>query len=100
MSNRWAGSNRRAELPANWRTIRARIWERDGGRCQMPAPGGGVCGWRGRDVDHIQAGNDHSDGNLRVLCGWHHDRKSSSEGNAARRRPTSTRRPEQHPGLM
>lgn len=54
-------------------------------------------------MDHINPGDDHSDGNLAAVhdavaphC---HRKKSSAEGNAARHR-YSTRRPaERHPGL-
>ncbi len=88
MSGKWEGSNRRAELPADWPQIRARIIERDRGRCQWPDPdspyraadGTAICGARGTDVDHRTPGNDHRDTNLQLLCGPHHARKSAAEG--------------------
>jgi hypothetical protein len=58
-----------------------------------------------RDVDHIRAGDDHSEGNLRCLCADHHNFKSSQEGAAAakaKRRRIAKRyvRTEEHPGLL
>ncbi|HEX6968620.1 MAG TPA: HNH endonuclease [Micromonosporaceae bacterium] len=99
MGTGWHGSNRRAELPPDWPAIRARIWARDHGRCQWPTDTG-PCHWPGRDVDHRADPHDHSDTNLWVLCGWHHDRKTAAEGNAARRRFSTKRPPEPHPGLL
>ena len=57
------------------------------------------------DVDHIRAGDDHSEDNLRALCSWHHLKKSSAEGNAAKAAKRSQRqekfvRSEDHPGLL
>ncbi|MFE0964073.1 MULTISPECIES: hypothetical protein [Streptomyces] len=56
-------------------------------------------------MDHIIAGDDHREANLRALCGWHHQRKSSREGGeamAAKRRQIADRfkRDEAHPGLL
>lgn len=99
MGTGWHDSDRRTELPPDWPIIRARIWARDGGRCQWPTDTG-TCGWPGRDVDHRHDPHDHRDTNLWVLCGWHHDRKTAAEGNASRRRISSKRPPERHPGLI
>lgn len=99
MGGSWEGSDRCGELPADWAKTRAAIWRRDAGRCQWPGPDG-PCGWAGRDVDHKQRGNDHSDANLWVLCGWHHDRKTAREGNQARTRVSRQRPAERHPGLI
>jgi 5-methylcytosine-specific restriction enzyme A len=57
------------------------------------------------DVDHIRPGDDHSESNLRSLCGFHHQKKSSHEGGAAmaaKRRDIEKkfRRQEAHPGLL
>lgn len=57
------------------------------------------------DVDHIRPGDDHSYANLRALCSWHHQKKSSSEGGEAkafaqRRIAKRFLRVEQHPGLL
>jgi hypothetical protein len=102
MPGQWAGSNRREELPTNWYTeIRPAVLERDGYRCTAPLRDETRCPEPGTDVDHIGDPNDHSLPNLRLLCSWHHDRKSSAQGNAARLRPPPLRRPaEKHPGLQ
>lgn len=100
MSGGWQGSNRRAELPPNWDTdIRPRILARDGYRCTWRT-NYKRCRATATDVDHIKRGNDHSDANLRSLCDWHHKRKSSAEGNAARQRWSIKRPAEKHPGLI
>ncbi|WP_280837834.1 hypothetical protein [Micromonospora sp. A200] len=57
------------------------------------------------EVDHIRAGDDHSDDNLRAICEWHHGKKSGGEGGAAlaaKRRQIDKRfrRTEEHPGLL
>lgn len=75
--------------------------KRDGHRCTALLEDGTRCPAKATDVDHIVRGDNHDLPNLRALCGWHHARKSSAEGNAARRRGPSHRRPpEQHPGLL
>jgi 5-methylcytosine-specific restriction enzyme A len=91
----WDDSTRSARLPANWPAIRARVLRRDRGICH-------VCGRPGADqVDHLVAGDDHSDANLAAIhdrpC---HRRKSSAEGNdaRARQRAQARRPPEPHPG--
>lgn len=101
MAGNWAGSTRRQRLPAGWNTtIRTAVFARDGDVCH-------VCGRPGADeVDHLDAGDDHSLDNLAPIHGRRtrlrcHSAKSGSEGGraAAARRP-STRRPEEpHPGL-
>ncbi|PKA37888.1 HNH endonuclease [Streptomyces sp. SM8] len=93
----WAGSTRRARLPRDWARIRRRIIRRDRA-CVWRMTDGSLCGAEGTDVDHIVAGDDHSDGNLQLFCSWHHARKSSQEGNAGTR--VTARRPsESHPAL-
>ncbi|MFD0276161.1 HNH endonuclease [Kitasatospora sp. NPDC127111] len=59
------------------------------------------CSARATDVDHIVPGDDHSDDNLRSLCGWCHRQKSASEGGtAAGQRAVRTTRPTAlHPAL-
>lgn len=97
----WEGSDRRSRLPADWPTLRRRILRRDGYRCQERLADGSLCDARATDVDHVIPGDDHSESNLRSLCSWHHRRKSSREGNAARGPvPTRTRAPERHPGAL
>lgn len=101
MPGNWEGSNRRAQLPPNWYTeIRPAILQRDGHRCTERLRDGSRCTEPGTDVDHIGDPHNHQHDNLRLLCGWHHNKKSSAQGNAARLRPPPLRRPpEAHPGL-
>jgi hypothetical protein len=115
MSGQWQGGSRRSTLPPEWAPeIRPAILDRDGHRCTWitDLDDGGPsdylagdydpdlrCPRRATDVDHIGDAHDHSPGNLRSLCSWHHDRRSSKQGNAARRRYSNRRPPERHPGL-
>lgn len=97
----WETSHRRAELPANWQLLRIRVLRRDGYRCQARDSRGLPCGRPANQVDHIIAGRNDSLDNLQALCRWHHARKSSAEGNAARRRARTTANvSERHPGLI
>lgn len=98
MPGSWHGSTRRTRLPPHWSTVIVpRILARDHGLCHL-------CGEYGADtVDHVTAGDDHSDSNLAAVhdhapphC---HRYKSSAEGNAARWAVREKRTPEQHPGL-
>lgn len=95
MSKAWQGSTRKQRLPRDWPAIRRRILDRDGHRCH-------ICGRPGADeVDHIRAGDDHSDANLaaihRTPC---HAAKSSAEGHQAQGHgPMRKRQAEPHPGL-
>jgi 5-methylcytosine-specific restriction protein A len=99
MSGQWEGSDRKATLPDDWPQRRAAVWQRDGGVCQWPDEHG-ICAQPGTDVDHIGDGDNHGLDNLQLLCGWHHDRKSSRQGNAARWAHRMQRPPEAHPGLI
>jgi 5-methylcytosine-specific restriction protein A len=100
MPGQWKGSNRRAELPADWETaIRPRILARDGYQCTW-IEDGVRCTARATDVDHIGDKHDHSDENLRGICDWHHKKRTAAQGNAARKRVPEKRRPEPHPGLI
>ena len=100
----WNTSNRRARLPKNWAAIRAAVLKRDGYRCCHVRTDTGLrCTEAATEVDHIKAGDDHSEGNLQSLCVWHHARKSSREGASARlQRPAVSRKrpPERHPGAL
>ena len=102
----WAGSDRRSRLPANWSAIRKRVLRRDGYRCTFRDPDDRErCAESATDVDHILPGDDHRESNLRSLCGFHHRKKSSSEGGmaqAAKRREIDSRfrRREEHPGAL
>lgn len=101
----WSTSNRRSELPPNWEALRRQVMDRDGRRCTFGTASGNRCPEDATDVDHIRPGSDHSLTNLRALCRWHHQRKSSSEGFAARYKRQQEirqrfRRTEAHPGLL
>lgn len=101
MPGQWAGSDRKAELPRNWDIIRAEILLRDHHMCQW-VDRGVKCLAYANEVDHIRDPHDHNPHNLRALCSPHHARKSSAEGNDARRRLMAKlqlpKRP--HPGLI
>lgn len=101
----WKSSDRRERLPPDWSRIRKRILKRDGWLCQWRLDDGRKCHRDANEVDHIKAGDNHSDGNLRSLCSWHHAKKSAYEGAAAssaQRRQIENRfvRTEDHPGLL
>jgi 5-methylcytosine-specific restriction protein A len=98
MPGNWAGSNRRSRLPANWDALRAEAHRLN------PQHICHVCGRPGGDqLDHIIRGDDHRQSNLDWIhqntppytC---HRRKSSAEGNAAKKRVSINRPPERHPG--
>lgn len=100
MAGAWRGSTRRRRLPKDWPEIRRRVLERDGRRCQwVRADTGARCGLPAGQVDHVDAGDDHRDANLRALCDWHHFHKSSREGNAAKSGGNSRVIPA-HPGII
>jgi 5-methylcytosine-specific restriction endonuclease McrA len=89
----WAGSTRRGRLPGNWRAIRQRVLDRDGGVCQIRLDG--CTGWA-TEVDHIVPGDDHGEHNLRAAC-----QSCNARTNIATRptKPPTRRAPEKHPGL-
>lgn len=100
MSGQWAGSNRRAELPADWYTYRRpAVLQRDEHRCRNRL-NGRVCARWANQVDHIGDKHDHRIEMLQALCEDCHNRKSSRQGNDARWAERTTRRPERHPGLI
>ncbi len=103
----WEGSTRKERLPADWAERRVEADRRNPRR---------ICHWCGRpggsDLDHIVAGDDHSQGNLDWIHGRNsldrqreqgfeprdcHQEKTSSEAAAAR--PRLHRPPEAHPAL-
>ncbi|GAU67317.1 hypothetical protein SSP35_04_04050 [Streptomyces sp. NBRC 110611] len=98
----WHGSDRRSRLPNDWPVRRLSVLKRDGFQCvAFPWDTGARCTAPATDVDHILPGDDHDPVNLQALCRWHHARKSSAEGAAARGRRPSRRRPERpHPGQL
>lgn len=102
MSEAWAASNRKETLPGNWRALRSAVFQRDGNRCVIIKASGRRCWDRATDCDHIGDRDDHSIENLRSLCSWHHQRRSSQQGNAARAEKAKIllRPKERHPGLL
>ena len=60
------------QVPA---AVRREVFLRDGGRCQWPTVGGGICGSTHRvELDHVVPvgrGGKATVANLRVLCGTH-----------------------------
>lgn len=98
MPGGWVGSQRKTELPDDWSsTIRPAIIARDSGRCRW-IEGGRRCPDRGTDVDHIGDKHDHRLANLRLLCSFHHKKRTSIQGNTARKARADRNR-EQHPAL-
>jgi len=57
------------DVPA---AVKREVWIRDGGRCQLPLEGGGICGSTHRlQFDHViprAHGGKATDSNLRLLC--------------------------------
>ena len=102
----WQNSNRRERLPADWPKRQRRILKRDHHQCQTyDKHTGRFCLESARQVDHKIPGDNHDESNLEAICDWHHDRKSSREGNDARRKKmrqinSRFRESEQHPGLI
>jgi len=97
----WHSSKRRPD-PPGWKATRQYVIARAGGICQHEDG----CNYEGKDVDHIvnvaNGGTDHVD-NLRLLCTWHHKRKTAQEAAQARKlvtRPTEARPKGRHPGIV
>ena len=99
VSEGWNTSTRRERLPSNWSELRGIVMQNALYRCQATMKDGSRCTDKGTDVDHIEPGDNHDLSNLQLLCKWHHNKKSSQEGNKARPRYTEKRPPESHPGL-
>jgi 5-methylcytosine-specific restriction protein A len=100
MSGGWQGSNRRAELPPDWKShVRPFVLQRDGYRCRNVLDGR-LCARPANQVDHIGDRDDHRPENLQALCEDCHNAKSSRQGNDARWAARMRRPPERHPGLL
>lgn len=88
------------DLPPNWWKLVAETKRLAGGRCQWRLPSGKRCPRDGTDADHIGNNEDHSQGNLRWLCSFHHKKRTSAQALAARVGPPKKVREEQHPGRL
>lgn len=121
MPGGWKDTSR--ELSPEYRRLRPLVLKRDMHMCQWIEPLDGrvsknyssavhvyvdpqlvedsknICGEHATDVDHIDGYDDVMD-NLQSLCEYHHDRKSSAQGNAHRWRYTSTRPKERRAGII
>ena len=96
MSGGWKGSDRKARLPSNWQTIRAKVLTRD--------PICKICGVRpSSHCDHREAKTDaHEEDRIKCDSANCNPLKSSRECNyeqSANPRPGRKRPPEQHPGM-
>ncbi len=94
--------NGTSNYSAEYKLNRGLVVERDGGRCQEFLDDNTPCTYPGTECDHIiprsQGGSDSVD-NLRMLCRWHHNKKTSVEKNFNRTYVSMWRKPEQHPGI-
>lgn len=98
-SNRFATSNRRAELPSNWKSLRKIVARRADYQCEW-VERGRRCQTRGTDCDHIGDRHDHRLSNLRWLCHPHHEVKTKEEAAAGRRRNSPLRPVKPHIGRI
>lgn len=85
-ASNWGNSDRRSQLPSNWKAIREIVGQRDSWACQWHFADGTYCGLPGNQVDHIRPSGSDDPSNLRVLCAMHHAQKSSSEGGVAKQK--------------
>lgn len=105
-SSAWNNSDRKQRLPKDWQQRRKIIIARasrgqEFARCEKNDEETQLrCANVGRDVDHIRPGDDHSMGNLRLLCTGCHRAKTAEEGVQARaaHRARRYRPAEPHPG--
>lgn len=98
----WETSNRKAELPPDWKERVREVWKRDGGRCRWLLPKSGKrCPRPGADVDHRYGPTRHAVEDLWLLCRTHHDQKTQREAQQGRRarKKGRKRRTEQHPSV-
>jgi len=97
----WETSDRRERLPGDWKQRVKKVWARAKGQCEWRLDSGARCPRKGADVDHIRNDDNHSMGNLRLLCRHHHDKKTQREARfgKAKKRPAK-RREEESPGRL
>ena len=91
----WVGSTRRARLPKDWATLRAKVKARAHGRCEALAHVAG-CDGMGTDCDHVVQGDDHRLSNLVWLSRPCHAAKTRTD-NGSRALPRAA---ERHPGSI
>lgn len=99
----WKGSNRRKELPRNWKQIRMEVRRRSRGQCEWVSPDGVRCRKAAVDVDHWVHRENHAPAFLRDLCRTHHNWKTSQEsraGKVSRRRKGERKRRDDFPGAL
>lgn len=101
MTGRWASSNRRSRLPADWPQRVAATRDRARGRCEAEQHVDD-CDGIGTQCDHHQHGDDHSLANLRWLSTPCHKAKTQAEAAAAHRAhyDQAKRRPQRHPSEL
>lgn len=80
----WINSDRKEHLPPDWEKRRRQRLAIDDNRCtgRIYVEGRWArCEAPAVDVDHINGRDNHDVyKDLRSLCEWHHDKKSSREG--------------------
>ena len=101
----WEGSTRKESLPPNWQKLRAERFKIDGFRCTQRDVYGERCEEPAQECDHHGDRLDHRIQNLRSLCSWHHQKKSSRQGAQARYAKKRAfenkfRRTETHPAFL
>lgn len=106
MPTGWVKRGQSRQLPRDWATRIAAVWERAGGRCEhIMQHNLERCPERGRDVDHInERDNGGTDelGNLQLLCDWHHRQKTgryAGRKSQKMRRERAKRDAGKHPGI-
>jgi 5-methylcytosine-specific restriction endonuclease McrA len=85
--------------------VKREVWIRDGGRCQWPLDGGGICGSTHRlEFDHIvprARGGASTVGNIRLCCRIHNQLAARRVlGDACMDRFARTARPAPERGVM
>jgi hypothetical protein len=78
----WSGSDRRADLPADWRARRSAVLARDKGVCQLRHPG---CTHRAIEVHHTVSRTIHDLEALIATCPSCHKVETQREAANARR---------------
>lgn len=96
------GWSERRDLPADWSSIRLKVFKRDGYRCTWITDYDERCPSAAEECDHIGSSADHSMSNLRSLCRYHHGVRTGIQGAEAKAKRTKKissmfRRTELHP---